>query len=232
MDLKYIDHVAQALERMPSQWEDKPKAIGLITAIFENYQLIEDTLKDLNEKRGINTAEGVQLDVIGALVGEPRRGRPDNSYRSAIYQRIAINTSDATGDNLLEVIQLVSGDPYPQFQEHFPARIIAHANVAPSPAGVRALDAAVAAGVAVEALVDTAQGDCFIAAHAFSPTEIEVFKEQSFLPNSIDIDDGFPANPLAYAIHPDGPEGDVSFFELDTGDILELDDGTILSFFT
>lgn len=66
------DYLEQARERVTEQFKEAPvfdKYLQLLIAESEELQLV---LKDLMEKRSLDTAEGVQLDILGDIVGQPR----------------------------------------------------------------------------------------------------------------------------------------------------------------
>lgn len=57
-----------------------------------------------------DTAVGVQLDVLGKIVGQPRLGLADNVYRRYIKARIATNRSSGKREELIKIARLVLGD--------------------------------------------------------------------------------------------------------------------------
>lgn len=66
------DYLSEARGRVTEQFKDKlvfDKYIQLLLSVSEEQQLV---LKDLMQKRSIDTAQGVQLDIIGDIVGQPR----------------------------------------------------------------------------------------------------------------------------------------------------------------
>lgn len=71
---------------------------------------LENALEQLRLYRFVDSAEGIQLDVIGAIVGQPRNGMIDASYRRYIRARISTNNSDGTFEELLTIAYLVVYD--------------------------------------------------------------------------------------------------------------------------
>ena len=66
------EYLSEARSRVTEQFKDKvvfDKYIQLLVSVSEEQQLV---LKDLMQKRSIDTAEGVQLDILGDIVGQPR----------------------------------------------------------------------------------------------------------------------------------------------------------------
>ncbi len=108
--MSLTDHTALALARLCQQFRDKPNIIALVTAFAERYQDVEDVFQDLLTERDVYSAIGVQLDVIGRIVGMPRNGLVDADYRRYIFAQIATNNSDGLVEDLIAVSQLVLAD--------------------------------------------------------------------------------------------------------------------------
>lgn len=96
---------------------DTPNNISLLLgAMVSGYQSIENMLQDLLNDRSIDTAAGVQLDMIGAVVGQLRQGLDDTTYRRYIRARIAANRSNGVSEDLIRVALLVLADASPYVQ--------------------------------------------------------------------------------------------------------------------
>lgn len=128
------------------------------TAFAAQLQDIDGVEAELVEARSIATATGLQLDRIGDLVGEPRRGRSDADYRQAIYVRIAANRSGGQADTVLGILANITLAPTGTVSIlfHYPAAydlIVIAPPVMPEP-GIQALiESATAAGVMVHVVV-------------------------------------------------------------------------------
>jgi hypothetical protein len=101
---KTTDHVTEALEHFVEQFKGKPNLSALMTAFVNQVQDLEDACYELYTERWIDTAVGVQLDGLGAIVGEDREGRGDEEYRLAIKAQIQINFSEATPEDILTAL--------------------------------------------------------------------------------------------------------------------------------
>ena len=73
--------------------DNRPNIKGLLSAIIEPLQDIEDSLFELYKNRSLTYATGYYLDGIGAIIGEPRDYRNDTDYRLAILVRIISNNA-------------------------------------------------------------------------------------------------------------------------------------------
>lgn len=104
------DHVTAALNRLPAQFNTKPKIRAMLTAFANPAVTIENALFQLLTQRAIDTSEGVQLDAIGEIVGQPRAGLIDNQYRLYLRARIATNKSRGTVEDLIRIATLILDD--------------------------------------------------------------------------------------------------------------------------
>ena len=90
---------------------DEPNNITkLLTALVTPHQPLEDAWQQLRLLRSVDTAVGVQLDMIGEIVGQERGGMVDDDYRRFVRARIAANISDGRVFDLIKVATLVVND--------------------------------------------------------------------------------------------------------------------------
>jgi hypothetical protein len=111
---------------------EKPRMVGVVSAVADQCQKIEDTLFDLLRFRGIQNATGAQLDRIGGIVGLSRTG-VDDQYRSDLYFQIAINTSHSTPEDLIQILQKVTKATTIDYIESYPAGVVMTINKALAP---------------------------------------------------------------------------------------------------
>ena len=67
-----INHEELAISRLATQFRESTNLINYIKALLIEADTLEQVFCDLLEKRWIDTAEGVQLDILGAIVGQSR----------------------------------------------------------------------------------------------------------------------------------------------------------------
>jgi len=121
MTLAYkTTHDTEALARLIEQFKELPNIAALINAYTEQTQDDEDVFWDLLLERALSTAIGAQLDGLGEIVGEERLGRSDDDYRLAITARIKRNVMSGTGDEILEILALLTDNVF-TLEEFFPA---------------------------------------------------------------------------------------------------------------
>lgn len=67
-----INHKELAISRLATQFRKSTNLISYIRVLLIEADALEQVFCDLLEKRWIDTAEGVQLDILGAIVGQSR----------------------------------------------------------------------------------------------------------------------------------------------------------------
>lgn len=67
-----IDHKALAISRLATQYKESANLTGYIKALLYEADNIEQVLRSLLEDRWVDTATGINLDIIGSLVGQSR----------------------------------------------------------------------------------------------------------------------------------------------------------------
>lgn len=104
------NHTEVALKKLVEQFRRKTKWTALLSAFLKQAQDLEDALWQLFTQRGLDTAIGAQLDVIGRIVGEPRYSSPDDEeYRMRIKARIRVNLSSGTPEDIYAVFYALLG---------------------------------------------------------------------------------------------------------------------------
>lgn len=81
-----------------------PNMQALVRVFAEGCQTLEDVLQGVISQRVLDEAVGVHLDAWGRLVGEPRGGLDDGSYRAFIKARILSNRSQGQAETIISVL--------------------------------------------------------------------------------------------------------------------------------
>lgn len=119
-----LTHVSDAKRRLIQQYKDKPRINSILQAFIEQIQEIETMGKQLNDERSIFTAIGVQLDLVGTIVGLTRLGGESNSdYRVRLHARVSLNVSQGEPERLISTFKLLLGADLVIFQELPPAEV-------------------------------------------------------------------------------------------------------------
>lgn len=104
-----VAHGDIAWNNWPIQFVGKVKLEAFVRGIFVPFDELETALRDLTQKRGVTTSEGVQLNGVGEIVGQLRylegafllpffgyEGQPSiTGYDQARYRRLGESNEDA-----------------------------------------------------------------------------------------------------------------------------------------
>jgi len=101
------NHEEQALARLPDDSRNEVEE-ALVRWWALRIQDLDNVAMELFTNRTIDTAVGAQLDGLGAIVGEQRGARDDDSYRLRIRVRILLNLSSGRADELLRILRMVT----------------------------------------------------------------------------------------------------------------------------
>lgn len=107
-----LDHIALAISRLPHMYRGgNSNTEKAIRALLSPAPQLAQAMWDALYQRSVDTAVGVQLDAIGALVGRPRNGIADDEiYRRYCRAQIRANKSDGVIEDILAVARLVLND--------------------------------------------------------------------------------------------------------------------------
>lgn len=106
---------------LPEQYKDAPNLNAILEVLaspFDDLKVVYAALKNLLD---LETAEGAQLDLIGAIIGEPRNGRLDPDYLIGIKFKIFKNTSKATVDDIVKALKFISQADLVVYSDNPPA---------------------------------------------------------------------------------------------------------------
>lgn len=178
-----INHVEESLTRLISQWQDKPVIVGLLTSYMNQFNDLETAYFQLLQNRSIYDAEGINLDIIGALFDVDRSGRNDSDYRAAILLKISQLQVDGTTEVFLNALRNIGDTNLVDFWEHYDADVHAYMGAGVNSKTYSQVENTVPAGVNIRVIFDD-KGDSLL------PVEL--------LPNAADLqaDDGITVSDL------------------------------------
>lgn len=104
----------------------------MIYAISTQSQFIQDQINLLDSMRSLDTAQGVQLDGLGQIIGLARvPGQPDDSaiidgvyvqgYRESLQFQIFINQSSGTPEQVIAILKFLTQATKIWYNEVYPA---------------------------------------------------------------------------------------------------------------
>lgn len=118
-----IDYEDIASRRITSVFEDKPRVREVIVAMPRQLTIFEQVADQVRDERSVDLAIGVQLDKVGEIVGEPRQGRDDETYRQAIKFRIFVNVSKGRPSDVITATKILTQGDDIQYLESYPATV-------------------------------------------------------------------------------------------------------------
>lgn len=96
---------------------------ALIRAAVAELQVIEDIIAELYGI-SVDTATDNELDVLGRIVGENRKGKGDDVYRIWVKARMMANRSSGTAEELMAIAYIVTNGTVPiVISEVYPAAV-------------------------------------------------------------------------------------------------------------
>lgn len=112
------DLSAGANADLPAQYAST-SVLDLTQALLSRLQTVDDVARQLQAGMALPDAAGAQLDILGALVGQPRMGgaypagESDADYRQKIAAAILRNRSGGTVPDLIAVVKALLSDLSP-----------------------------------------------------------------------------------------------------------------------
>lgn len=164
----------------------------IVKALTMQAQVINTQQQLLQTMRYLNTAQGVQLDGLGQIVGLTRiSGQSDESYREDIQFQIFINQSNGTPEDVIGILKYLTNASTIWYNETYPAAYQLATNGLLFPANpsdlVTVMQQVSPAGVSISSIVATYNKNPF----SFSG---DPFEEQFYVnPN---VDDPTQYNPF------------------------------------
>lgn len=104
-----VDYVSDWKSRLRSrlytQFRNKTTWEQWLTLLARQFQDLEDSAQTMFTLLDIDNSSGTQLDTIGRIVGQPRLGSSDTTYRLYLKARIKANSSSGTPEEIYGVMK-------------------------------------------------------------------------------------------------------------------------------
>lgn len=111
-----VDHRALAQSRLATQFREASNLINYIRSLLREADDLETVFQDLLNDRYLDTAEGVQLDILGEIIGLSRTevlSTGDDFF--GFFGAISAGTFDSTSSEVSSALFLsISDEEYPQ----------------------------------------------------------------------------------------------------------------------
>lgn len=107
MTLTHNPQVVAQGQALPIYDLRTPKFLALLGTYLEQIQQLEDAIYDVFVGTMLPGAEGDALDMLGELVGQPRAGRDDETYKIWISARVLLNASSGRPPDILGIARTI-----------------------------------------------------------------------------------------------------------------------------
>jgi len=114
----------RAVTYFRSHYKNKPNMRALLAANTNRLQELENLIWEMLNGLLIDNAVGVNLEILGRLVGQDRISPDDDIYRRAIKARVRINISQGEPEDLYYIVRvMVPGSTF-TYLDVYPAMAI------------------------------------------------------------------------------------------------------------
>lgn len=118
----YIPNHADIAEgQLPEQYKGKTRITALVRMFGTRAQVVEDISNDILTHGDVETGHDCLLDQLGDIVGQPRNGMDDATYRVFILSKITRNISKGTPETLLRICMLLLTPTRMYYRPVYPA---------------------------------------------------------------------------------------------------------------
>jgi hypothetical protein len=101
-----LDHGQDAINHLLPDYDALPRIEAWLRAAGAQLTQLEGELVEMHRMRALAYASGIWVDILGAIVGEPRKGRTDAQYKPYIQIRILTNRSAGLPSDLYAILLL------------------------------------------------------------------------------------------------------------------------------
>jgi hypothetical protein len=89
------------------QFARSPRLKGLVRCLVKPLQDVLGTIEELHRGHYIDNAYGQRLEVLGEIVGQPRRSMNDDDYHAWIDVGIRLNQGSGTPEDVLAILNIL-----------------------------------------------------------------------------------------------------------------------------
>lgn len=167
------DHVTRGVERLIERYR-KPRTSALLASWLSEVQLVEDAFWQLFAERSLAAAYGATLDLLGKIVGQPRGGRDDATYRLWISARVLVERSSGTTEQILAIASKLAGGNTIVLREYYPASFVLDMGPLDSHTGLQIAQLVVPAKAAGVRFTGTWSNVAWPSVFTFAPADVPV----------------------------------------------------------
>lgn len=105
------------------QYKEKTKFKAILNAVANRCNDIETAIFELINEFNIENGSGIQLDIIGNILGLARNGRNDEAYKTLLKIKAEINFSSGTPETIIKTAQKLYNATDVQLDFIYPAKV-------------------------------------------------------------------------------------------------------------
>lgn len=113
----------ELLTLLIQKYQDREKFKGLLKPSLNQANDLETALFEIRDEYKIDNAIGVQLDILGEIIGIEREGREDDSYRTILKVKASINNGGGTPEKLILTATELYDSENVQYTPVYPASV-------------------------------------------------------------------------------------------------------------
>lgn len=121
MSLEKIPDYKVNLDLIMEQWKRSPNLLGIISAALNRGNDMEDAIFEVRDLTNLNTAVGINLDVLGKPWNEFRENRPDEEFRNAIKQK-KLEFYSGTPEEIISILKGSYGATFVKYSTGYPGK--------------------------------------------------------------------------------------------------------------
>lgn len=118
-DIQKIDDYSVNLLLLVEQYKDSTNLRGMIDSMNDLADQLEDALFEIRNLFYLETAEGVQLDIIGSIFGVEREGANDTEYRIKIKVKAGL-VGSGEPEFIISVLKSLYGATFVNYVPNYP----------------------------------------------------------------------------------------------------------------
>lgn len=109
------------LDLIMEQWKNSPNILGIITASLNRANAMEDAIFEVQELTNLDTATGINLDVLGKPWNEFRESRSDVDYQIAIKLK-KLEFYSGEPEAIIEILKASYGATFTRYSPDYPGK--------------------------------------------------------------------------------------------------------------
>lgn len=102
------DHIRQALGKLISRFQGRPRFAALVACNVNQTQLLEDAIWGVIDSRDVDTCDETRLKLLAKIVGQPIVGTVEQ-LRTYVKVRVLVNRSRGRAPELLKIARILLG---------------------------------------------------------------------------------------------------------------------------